>query len=91
MAVLAKKQAALQLAIRQGRENPVDRAIRILEGALGDVVVIIEAQTKEESWPAARRQERLQQIRKPVEAWSGWPGPPSGTLRSPLGPTGCGF
>jgi hypothetical protein len=68
MAVLAKKQAALQLAIRQGRENPVDKAIRILEGALGDVVVIIEAQAKEESWPAARRQERLQQIREPVEA-----------------------
>jgi hypothetical protein len=68
MAVLAKKQAALQLAIRQGRENPVDRAIRILEGALGDVVVIIEAQAKEENWPAARRQERLQQIRETVEA-----------------------
>ncbi len=68
MAVLAKKQAALQLAIRQGRENPVDRAIRILKGALGDVVVIIEAQAKEENWPAARRQERLQQIREPVEA-----------------------
>ncbi len=68
MAVLAKKQAALQLAIRQGRENPVDRAIRILEGALGDVVVIVEAQAKEENWPAARRQERLQQIREPVEA-----------------------
>jgi hypothetical protein len=32
------------------------------------VVVIIEAQAKEESWPAARRQERLQQIREPVEA-----------------------
>jgi hypothetical protein len=68
MAVLAKRQAALQLAIRQGRENPVDRAIRILGGALGDVVVIIEAQAKEESRPAARRQERLQQVREPVEA-----------------------
>jgi hypothetical protein len=69
MAVLAKRQAALQLAIRQGQENPVDRAIRILEGALGDVVVIIKAQAKEENWPAARRQERLQQIREPVQAF----------------------
>jgi hypothetical protein len=68
MAVLAKKQAALQLAIRQGRENPVDRAIRIPEGALGDVVVIIEAQATEEDWPAARRQERLREVREPVEA-----------------------
>ncbi len=68
MAVLAKRQAALQLAITQGQENPADRAIRILEGALGDVVVIIEAQAKEEDWPAARRQERLQQVREPVEA-----------------------
>jgi hypothetical protein len=59
MAVLAKKQAALQTAIKQGRENPVDRAIRILEGALGDVVVIIEAQVMEEGWPSARRLERL--------------------------------
>ncbi len=56
MAVLAKKQAALQLAIRQGRENSVDRAIQILEGALGDVVVIIEAQATEEDGP--RREER---------------------------------
>jgi hypothetical protein len=68
MAVLAKRQAALQLAIRQGRENPVNRAIRILEGALGDVVVIIEAQVTEEDWPAARRQERLRQVREPVKA-----------------------
>jgi hypothetical protein len=46
----------------------VDRAIRILEGALGDVVIIVKAQVKEENWPAARRQERLQQIHEPVEA-----------------------
>ncbi len=46
----------------------MDRAIQILEGALGDVVVIVEAQAKEKNWPEARRQERLQQIREPVEA-----------------------
>jgi hypothetical protein len=59
MAVLAKKQAALQMVIRQGRENPVDRAIWILEGALGDVVIIIDAQATEENWPVAQRQECL--------------------------------
>ncbi len=91
MAVLAKKQAALQLAITQGRENPVDRAIRILEGALGDVVVIIEAQAKEESWPAARRQERLQQIREPVEVLVRTARATKRDAQSPLGPTGCGF
>jgi hypothetical protein len=78
MAVLAKKQVALQFAIRQGRENPVDRAIRILEGALGDVVVIIEAQATEEDWPAARRQERLVRTARAtkrdaaVSAWANW-------------------
>jgi hypothetical protein len=66
IAVLAKRQAALQLVIRQGRENPVDRAI--LEAALGDVVIIIEAQAAEEDWPAARRQERLREVREPVKA-----------------------
>jgi hypothetical protein len=67
LAVLAKQQAALRLAIRQGRENPVDRAIRILEAALGDVVVIIEKQAAGVEWPKARRQERLQEIRELVE------------------------
>jgi hypothetical protein len=55
LAVLTKLQAALQLAIRQGRENPVDRAIRILEAALGDVIVVIDRQVAEENWPLARR------------------------------------
>jgi hypothetical protein len=68
MAVLAKKQEALQTAIRQGQENPVDRAIRILEGALGDVVILLEAQATEENWPAAQRQERLREVQEPVEA-----------------------
>jgi hypothetical protein len=56
------------LVIRQGRENHVDRAIRILEGALEDVVLIIKAQATEEDWPAARRQERLREVRELVEA-----------------------
>jgi hypothetical protein len=68
MAVLAKRQAALQLVIRQGRENPVDRAIHILEAALGDVVIIIESQAAEDDWPAARRQKRLREVWEPVEA-----------------------
>jgi hypothetical protein len=88
MAVLAKRQAALQLAIRQGRENPVDRAIGILEGALGDVIVIIEAQATEEDWPAARRQERLRQAREPVKTLVRMA---RATKRPPFGPTGCGF
>ncbi len=67
LAVLAKQQAALRLAIRQGQENPVVRAIRILEAALGDVVIIIKKQAAGEEWPAARRQERLQEIQEPVE------------------------
>jgi hypothetical protein len=67
LAVLAKRQAALQLAIRQGRENPVDRAIRILEAALGDVVFVIKRQAAEEDWPPARRKEHLLEIREPVE------------------------
>jgi hypothetical protein len=69
----------------------VDRAIRILEGALVDVVVIVEAQAKEENWPAARRQEHLQQIREPVEALVRTARATKRTLRSPFGPTGCGF
>jgi hypothetical protein len=58
----------MQLAIRQGLENPVDRAIHILEAALGDVIVIIERQAAKKEWPSARRQERLLKIREPVEA-----------------------
>jgi hypothetical protein len=65
--VLTKLQAALQLAIRQGQENPVDRAIRFLEAALGDVVVIIEKQAVNKDLPSAGREERLQEIREPVE------------------------
>ncbi len=65
--MLAKRQAALQLAMRQGRENPVDRAIRILEMALNDVIIIVEKTADEEEWSLARRQERLQEIREPVE------------------------
>ncbi len=47
--------------------NPVDRAIRILEVAFRDVIAIIKDQATEEDWPTARRQERLQEVREPVE------------------------
>jgi hypothetical protein len=42
MGLLAKWQVALNLALRQGRENPVIRAIRILETALNDVLLTLE-------------------------------------------------
>jgi hypothetical protein len=65
--VLAKWQAALQLAMQQGWENPVDRAIRILETALNDIIIIVEETADEEEWPLARRQEQLQEIGDPVQ------------------------
>jgi hypothetical protein len=67
MAVLAKRQTGLQLAIRQGQENPVDRAIRVLKAAHGDFICIIERTAAKEEWTLARRQERLQEIRELVE------------------------
>jgi hypothetical protein len=54
LAVLAKGQAALKFAIQQGREKPVDRAIRILEAALGDVIIVIKRQAAEEDCSPAR-------------------------------------
>jgi hypothetical protein len=54
--------------MRQGRENPVDRAIWILEAALNDIIIIVEKMADEEEWTPARRQERLQEICEQVEA-----------------------
>jgi hypothetical protein len=57
MAVLAKRQVSLQLAMQQGRENPVDRAIRIIEATPGNVICIGEKMAAEEEWTPTRRRE----------------------------------
>ncbi len=82
IAVLAKKQAALKTAIRQGRENPVDRAIRILEGALGDVVSSSRPRRKR-TGPQRRGRSASMKCRSRSRPWSGRPGPPSGTRLYP--------
>jgi hypothetical protein len=60
MALLAKRQAVLNLALRQGRENPVNRAIQILETALKDVLITLERMVEE--WTPARRQEKIEEV-----------------------------
>jgi hypothetical protein len=67
MALLAKRQAALNLAMQQGRENPVDRAIRILETALNDVLLTLDRMADEEEWTLVRKQERVEEVHGPVE------------------------
>jgi hypothetical protein len=62
MALLAKRQEALQLAMRQGRENSVDRPI----GSWKQPSVTSSALWRR--WRTRRRgQERLQEICEPVE------------------------
>ncbi len=46
--LLAKLQAALSMALRQGQENPVDRAIPILEIALNVVLMTLDRMADEE-------------------------------------------
>jgi hypothetical protein len=52
----------LNLALRQGRENPVNRAIRILETALKDVLITLERMADVEEWTPARRQEKIEEV-----------------------------
>jgi hypothetical protein len=54
MELLAKWQAALILALRQGRENPVDRAFQILETALNNVLLTLERMADEEEWTSGQ-------------------------------------
>jgi hypothetical protein len=67
MALLAKRQAALNSALQQGQENPVNRAIWILESALNNVLLTLERMVDEEEWTPARRQEKIEEVLGPVE------------------------
>jgi hypothetical protein len=68
MATLAKWQAALNAALRQGRENPIDIAIRILETALTDVLQTLERMAEDEEWPLAKKLEKIEEVQAHVEA-----------------------
>ncbi len=64
MALLAKREEALDMALWHGRENHVNRAIQILETTLTDVLQMLERMAEEEEWTLARWQEKIKEVRE---------------------------
>jgi hypothetical protein len=65
--VLEKCQGALAVALRTGKEIPIQRSLQMTEAIITEVVAVLHQLAAEENWPESGKAKRLQDIQAPAD------------------------